>query len=80
MPPRARWFIAGPKCNPEARRTLESTVQSGVFRLIGGCDYSSVDMGPRRDVSLAEVVVLVKTPGAVRAGGLVQTIDPFLGP
>ena len=76
-PPRARWFIAGPKCNPEARRTLESTFQSGVLRLIEGCDDSSVDMGRRRDVTLADVVVLVQTPGAVPAGRLVRTIDSF---
>ena len=40
----------------EARRTFESTFQSGVLRLIGGCDDSSVDMGRRLDVSLADVV------------------------
>ena len=34
-------------------------------------------MGRRRDVSLADVVVLVQTLGAVRAGRLVRTIDPF---
>ena len=57
LPPRG--FIAGPKLNPVAWRTPESTFQSGVLRLIGGCDDSSVDMGQRRDVSLAEGVVLV---------------------
>ena len=66
--PPPRGFIAGPKLKPEARRTLESTFQSGVLRLIGGCGGSSVEMGPRRDVSHAEGVVLVKTLGAVRAG------------
>ena len=74
-PPRG--FNAGPKCNPEARKTPESAVQSGVLRLIGGCDDSSVGMGPRCDVSLAEGVVLVQTPGEVRAGRLVRTIDSF---
>ena len=34
-------------------------------------------MGPWRDVFLAEGVVLVQTPGAVRAGGLVRTINFF---
>ena len=34
-------------------------------------------MGPRRDVTLAEGVVLVQTLGAVRAGRLVRTIDSF---
>ena len=79
-PPRARWFIAGPKCNPEARRTLESTFQSGVLRLIGGCDDSSVDMGRRRDVSLGDVVVFVQTLGAVRAeDGKIEVVDVPLG-
>ena len=79
-PPRARGFIAGQKCNPEAWRTLESTFQSGVLRLIGGCDDSSVDMGRRRDVSLAEGVVLVQTPGAVRAeDGTIKVMDIPLG-
>ena len=40
LPPRG--FIAGPKYNPEARRTLEATFQSGVLRLIGGCDEGAV--------------------------------------
>ena len=79
-PPPPRGFIAGPKCNPEAWRTLESTFQSGVLRLIGGCDDSSVDMGPRRDVSLAEGVVLVQTLGAVRAeDGTIKVVDVPLG-
>ena len=77
LPPRSPGFIAGPKCNPEAWRTLESTFQSGVLRLIEGCDDSSVDMGPRRDVTLAEGVVLVQTLGEVRAGRLVRTIGSF---
>ena len=34
-------------------------------------------MGPRRDVFLAKGVVLVQTPGEVRAGRLVRTIDSF---
>ena len=73
-------FIAGPKYNPEAWRTLESTFQSGVLRLIGGCDDSSVDMGRRRDVSLADVVVLVETLGAVRAeDGTIKVVDVPLG-
>ena len=78
--PPPRGFIAGPKCNPEAWRTLESTFQSGVLRLIGGCDDSSVDMGRRRDVSLADVVVLVETLGAVRAeDGTIKVVDVPLG-
>ena len=68
LPP-PRGFIAGPKYNPEARRTPYSTFQPGVHRLIGGCDDS------RCDVSLAEGVFLVETPGAVRARGLVRTIN-----
>eukprot|EP00614_Pseudopedinella_elastica_P004067 CAMPEP_0172589830 /NCGR_PEP_ID=MMETSP1068-20121228/8399_1 /TAXON_ID=35684 /ORGANISM="Pseudopedinella elastica, Strain CCMP716" /LENGTH=51 /DNA_ID=CAMNT_0013385483 /DNA_START=518 /DNA_END=669 /DNA_ORIENTATION=- len=47
----------GPKCSPVAWKTLESTFQSNVIRLIEGYDDSSVDLGPRRDVSLAEGVV-----------------------
>ena len=42
------------------------------------CGDSPVDMGLRRDYSLAEGVFLVGTLGAVRAGGLVRTIDFFL--
>ena len=34
-------------------------------------------MGPRRDVSLSEGLVLVETPGSVRAGKLMRTIDTF---
>ena len=34
-------------------------------------------MGPRRGVSLAEGVLLVRTLGAVRAGRLVRTIGSF---
>ena len=45
--------------------------------MIGGCDGSSVDMGPRRDVSLAGGMVLIETLGVVRAGRLVRTIDSF---
>ena len=45
--------------------------------MIGECDGSSVDMGPRRDVSLAEGLVLIETPGEVRAGRLVLTIGYF---
>ena len=45
--------------------------------MIGGYDESSVDMGPRRDASLAEGAVLVETPGAVRAERLVRTIGSF---
>ena len=45
--------------------------------MIGKCDDSSVDMGPRRDVSLAKGVVLIETPGEVRAGRLVRTIYFF---
>ena len=45
--------------------------------MIGGYDESSVDMGPRRDASLAEGAVLVETLGAVRSGGLVQAIGSF---
>ena len=75
--PPPRGFIAGPKCNPEAWRTLESTFQSGVLRLIGGCDDSSVVMGPRRDVSLAEGVGMVQTLGEGRAGRQVRAIGSF---
>ena len=72
--------IAGPKYNPEAWRTLISTFQSGVLRLIGGCDDSSVDMGRRRDVSLGDVVVFVQTLGAVRAeDGKIEVVDVPLG-
>ena len=45
--------------------------------MIGGCGDSFVDVGPLLDVSLAEGVVFVETLGAVRAGGLVWTIDTF---
>ena len=79
-PPPPRGFIAGPKCNPEPWRTPESTVQSGVLRLIGGCDGSSVDMGRRRDVSLGDVLVFVQTLGAVRAeDGTIKVMDVPLG-
>ena len=48
--------------------------------MIGGCDDSSVDMGRRRDVSLADVVVLVETLGAVRAeDGTIKVVDVPLG-
>ena len=78
--PPPRGFIAGPKRNPEAWRIPGSTFQSGVLRLIGGCDDSSVDMGRRRDVSLADVVVLVETLGAVRAeDGTIEVVDVPLG-
>ena len=78
LPPRG--FIAGPKFNPEAWRTLESTVQSGVLRFIGGCDGTSVDMGSRRDLSLAEGVVLVQTLGPARAeGDTIRVMDVPLG-
>ena len=40
-------------------------------------DDSSVYLGPRCDVSFAEGVVLVQTPGAVRARRLVRTIGSF---
>ena len=42
--------------------------------MIGGCGNSSVDY---RDVFLAEGVVLVQTPGAVRAKRLVRAIGYF---
>ena len=45
--------------------------------MIRGCDDSSVDMDPRRDVSLAEGEVLVQPQGAVRARRLVRTIESF---
>ena len=61
----------------EPWRILESTFHAGVLRLIGGCGDSSVDMGQRRHVSLAEGLVLIGTLGAIRAGGLVRTIDSF---
>ena len=41
------------------------------------CGGSSVDMGPRRDVSLAQGVVLDEAFGAVRVGRLVWSIDSF---
>ena len=48
--------------------------------MIGGCDDSSVDMGRRCDVSLADVVVLVETLGAVRAeDGTIKVVDVPLG-
>ena len=66
-----------PKSNPEAWRTPKSALHSGIFRLIGGCDDSFVDIGPRRDVTLAEDVVLVEAPGVVRVGRQVRTIGSF---
>ena len=48
--------------------------------MIGGCGGSSVDMGRRSDVSLAGVVVLVQTPGAVRAeDGTTKVVDVPVG-
>ena len=66
FPPRG--FIAGPNINPVTRITLESNFGFGVLRLIGGYGNSSVDMGPRRDTSIAVGVVLIGALGAVRAG------------
>ena len=75
-PPPLSGFIAEPKCSSEAWRNLESTFQSGVLCLIGGCDGSSVDTSTAQ-FSLAEGLVLIETPGAVRAGKLVWTIGSF---
>ena len=48
--------------------------------MIGGCDGSSVDMGRRRDVSLAEGVVLVQTLGPVLVeDGTIKVVDVPLG-
>ena len=76
-PPPRREFIAEPKFNHEARRNPESTFQTCVLLLIGECGGSFAGMGPRREVSLAEGAILVKTFGAIRAGRLVRAIGSF---